>query len=111
MACVVTCGGAAAAITAVTLVSNGFAAATTSATVAAGIFIGTSTALACNTMATVAESGSVEDFMAQGDWLTVASTVSGGVCGGISSYGLCKNQFSDSPQAKVPKEAKKHTIM
>ena len=107
MACVVTCGGAAAAITAVTLVSNGFAAATTSATVAAGIFIGTSTALACNTMATVAESGSVEDFMAQGDWLTVASTVSGGVCGGISSYGLCKNQFSDSPQAKVPKEAKK----
>ena len=107
VACVVTCGGAAAAITAVTLVSNGFAAATTSATVAAGIFIGTSTALACNTMATVAESGSVEDFMAQGDWLTVASTVSGGVCGGISSYGLCKNQFSDSPQAKVPKEAKK----
>ena len=45
MACVVTCGGAAAAITAVTLVSNGFAAATTSATVAAGIFIGTSTAV------------------------------------------------------------------
>ncbi len=107
VACVVTCGGAAAAITAVTLVSNGFAAATTSATVAAGIFIGTSTALACNTMAAVAESGSVEDFMDQGDWLTVASTVSGGVCGGISSYGLCKNQFSDSPQAKVPKEAKK----
>lgn len=80
-----TCGGAAAAITAVTIVTNGCAAATTSATVTAGVFIGTSTAFACNAMAAASNLGSVDDFMEQGDLLTVTSTFGGGILGGVFS--------------------------
>ena len=105
VACVVTCGGAAAAITAVTLAANGCAAATTSATVAAGVFIGTSAEFVCNAMAAATYSGSVDDFVEQGDLLTVASTVGGGILGGVFSYRLYKAQLRTVSQTGVTKEA------
>ena len=98
-ACVITCGGAAPAIAAVALVANGFAAASASATVAAGVFIGASTALACSAMAAATDSCSVGDFMDHGNWGTVAGTVVGGVLGGCVAYGYWQSQnTSCTPQ-------------
>ena len=103
-------GGAAPAIAAVAMVASGTAAATASATVAAGVFIGASTALACSAMAAAADSCSVGDFMDHGNWGTVASTVGGGVLGGVDSYNLWNEQSQinaqeHSAQINVPKEA------
>ncbi len=98
-ACVITCGGAAPAIAAVAMVASGSAAATASATVAAGVFIGASTALACSAMAAAADSNSVGDFMDHGNWGTVAGTATGGVIGGCVAYGYWQSQGSScTPQ-------------
>ena len=98
-ACVITCGGAAPAIAAVAMVASGTAAATASATVAAGVFIGASTALACSAMAAAADSNSVGDFMDHGNLGTVVGTVAGGVVGGCVAYGYWQSQnTSCTPQ-------------
>jgi RHS repeat-associated protein len=96
VACVVTCGGAAPAIAAVACVANGVTAATTSATVAAGVFIGSSTALATSAAYTLSTSGSVEEFLDQGSWGTVANTLVGGAMGGVSAYSGAKSSSNGS---------------
>ena len=96
VACVVTCGGAAPAIAAVACVANGVTAATTSATVAASVFIGSSTALAVCAADALSTSGSVEEFLDQGSWWTVASTIGGGVVAGLDALYRCRQLMADA---------------
>ena len=56
-------------------------------------------------MAAATYSGSVDDFVEQGDLLTVASTVGGGILGGVFSYRLYKAQLRTVSQTGVTKEA------
>ena len=85
-ATVITAGGFAAAVTAVTLVANGTAAATVASTVAAGAFIASSTALGAAALSAAATSSSVDEFMDQGNWGTVAVTAGAGITGGVMGY-------------------------
>ena len=86
IATVATCGGFAAAITAVGMVSSGIAAATTTASVAAGAFIGSATVYGAAVMSAAISSGSAQEFADQGNWVTVATTAAGAVLGGASAY-------------------------
>ena len=101
VATVVTCGGFAAAATAVCLVGNGVAAATTAATISAGAFIGSATVLGVAALSAAANSSSVKDFCDQGNWGTVAATVGGGAFG--AGYGYSKSSTASKPvsQPKV----------
>ena len=95
-AVVVTAGGAAAAVAAVASVASGVAAATTASTVAAGVFIGTSTALAVSAYSAAANSNSAEEFAGYGA-SALTSTVTGGVFGGDYGYSLSQSQnYSNS---------------
>ena len=91
VATVATCGGFAAAVTAVGMVSSGVAATTTAATVAAGTFIGSAVALGSSAVAAACVSSSPKEFAENGNWGTVLTTVSGGVLGGGSAYLAHKN--------------------
>ena len=86
VATVVTCGGFAAAATAVGMVGCGAAAATTASTIAAGTFIGSATAYGMSAFAAAANSNSVKEFNSRGNWGTVAATAGGAVFGGASGY-------------------------
>ena len=88
VATVVTCGGFAAAATAVCMVGNGVAAATTASTVAAAAFIGSSTVYGTAALAAAANSNSVEEFNAQGNWGTVAATAGGAILGANNGYSM-----------------------
>ena len=101
VATVVTCGGFAAAATAVCLVGNGVAAATTAATISAGAFIGSATVLGVAALSAAANSSSVKDFCDQGNWGTVTATVGGGAFG--AGYGYSKSSTASKPvsQPKV----------
>ena len=92
IAAVATCGGFAAAITAVGMVSSGIAAATTTASVAAGAFIGSATVYGAAVMSAAISSGSAQEFADQGNWVTVATTAAGAVLGGASGYAMSKAQ-------------------
>jgi len=96
VATVVTCGGFAAAVTAVSMVGSGVAAATTASTIAAGAFIGSVTALGTAAIAAVSTSDSVEEFNDQGNWGTVATTALGAVTGGAKGYSMAKAQIPSS---------------
>ncbi len=85
-ATVITAGGFAAAVTAVTLVANGTAAATVASTVAAGAFIASSTALGAAALSAATTSSSVDEFMDQGNWGTVAVTAGSAVLGAGYGY-------------------------
>ena len=101
-AVVVTAGGAAAAVAAVASVASGVAAATTASTVAAGVFIGTSTALAVSAYSAAANSNSAEEFADYGA-SALTSTVTGGSFGGAYGYSLSQSQnYSNS--SSVPSE-------
>ena len=86
VATVVTCGGFAAAATAVCMVGSGVAAATTASTVAAGAFIGSATVYGMAVLSAASTSSSVQEFNDQGNWGTVAATAGGAILGGGSAY-------------------------
>ncbi len=86
VATVVTCGGFAAAATAVCMVGSGVAATTTASTVAASAFIGSSMAYGFAVLSAAGTSSSIDEFNEQGNWGTVAVTASGAVIGGTASY-------------------------
>ena len=92
VATVVTCGGFAAAATAVCMVGSGVAAATTASTVAAGAFIGSATVYGMAVMSAASTSNSVQEFNDQGNWGTVAATAFGGLTGGYDGYTMSKAQ-------------------
>ena len=96
VATVATCGGFAAAATAVCMVGNGVAAATTASTVAAGAFIGSATIYGTSVLSAAATSSSMQEFNDQGNWGTVASTTFGGLTGGYDGYSMFKSQASQT---------------
>ena len=81
VATVVTCGGFAAAATAVCMVGSGVAAATTASTVAAGAFIGSATVYGMAVVTAASTSSSIKEFNNQGNWGTVAATAGGAILG------------------------------
>ena len=96
VATVVTCGGFAAAATAVCMVSSGVAAATTASTVAAGAFIGSATVYGMAVLSAASTSNSVQEFNDQGNWGTVAATAFGGLTGGYDGYTMSKAQATQT---------------
>lgn len=90
VATVVTCGGVAAAVTAVGLVSNGIAASSAAATIAAGAFVGSSVVYGTSVITAASSSSSIDDFYSQGNWSTVAVTAGGAVLGGYNGYTAAK---------------------
>ena len=96
VATVVTCGGFAAAATAVCMVGSGVAAATTASTVAAGAFIGSATVYGMAVLSAASTSSSVQEFNGQGNWGTVAATAFGGLTGGYDGYTMSKAQTPTS---------------
>ena len=92
IATVVTCGGFAAAATAVGLVSNGIAASSAAATIAAGAFIGSSVVYGTSVATALASSNSLDEFCSQGNWGTVAVTAGGAAFGGYSGYAMANAQ-------------------
>ena len=92
VATVVTCGGFAAAVTAVGLVGGGVAATTTASTVAAAAFIGSATAYGTAVLAAAGSSGSAQEFADQGNWGTVAVTAGGALLGGHDGYTMSQMQ-------------------
>ena len=91
------------------MVGNGVAAATTASTVAAGAFIGSATAYGLAVLSAVSSSASIEEFNAQGDWGTVASTVGGAAIGAYSGYSISGTQSSNVTSNSEPEESILHT--
>ena len=104
-ATVVTCGGFAAAATAVYMVGSGVAAATTASTVAAGAFIGAATVYGMAAATVALTSDSVEEFNDRGNWGTVAAIAGGAVVGGgVAYFGTRLSNFiSSTGKSKVIK--------
>ena len=96
VATVVTCGGFAAAASAVCLVGSGVAAATTASTIAAGAFIGSATVYGMAVFSAASTSSSVKEFNDQGNWGTVAATAFGGLTGGYDGYTMSRAQTPTS---------------
>ena len=96
VATVVTCGGFAAAATAVCMVGSGVAAATTASTIAAGAFIGSATVYGMAVLSAASTSSSVQEFNDQGNWGTVAATAFGGLTGGYDGYTMSKAQATQT---------------
>ena len=86
VATVVTCGGFAAAATAVCMVGSGIAATTTASTIAAGAFIGSAMVYGFAALTAASTSNSIQEFNAQGNWGTVAATAGGALWGGYNGY-------------------------
>ena len=101
VATVVTCGGFAAAATAVCMVGSGVAATTTASTIAAGAFISSATVYGMAVLSAASNSNSIEEFNAQGNWDTVATTAFGGLTGGYDGYTMSKAQATPKSQHSV----------
>ena len=86
IATVVTCGGFAAAMTAVGLVANGMAAFTAASTVATAAFIGSATVYGVAAYTAALSSNSPQDFANQGNWWTVAATAGSAIFSGSLAY-------------------------
>ena len=97
VATVVTCGGFAAAATAVCMVGNGVAAATTASTIAAASFIGSATVYGTAALAATLDSDSIEEFNDHGNWGTVAATGLAAITGGVHGYDMARSQIPNSP--------------
>ena len=112
IATVVTCGGFAAAATAVGLVSNGIAASSAAATIAAGAFIGSSVVYGTSAVTALASSNSLDEFCSQGNWGTVAVTAGGAVAGGAGAYLGTKgsNTTTSTTKPKVTSTIKNDVI-
>ena len=96
IATVITCGGFAAAVSAVSMVASGVAATTAASTIAAGALIGSATVYGMAVVTALTTSSSVEEFYEQGDWGTVAATAFGAITGGYDGYTMFRAQ---TPQA------------
>lgn len=97
IATVITCGGFAAAVTAVGLVRSGIAAATPAATVASAAFVGASLTYGGAAFSAFLDSDSVGEFNSRSNWGTVAATAGGAAFYGGSAY-ISLKWFSQSPQ-------------
>lgn len=102
VATVATCGGFAAAVSAVFMVGSGMAAATTASTIAAGAFIGSSAIYGVTAISAASTSRSVKEFNNKGSWGTVAATAGGAVFGGAGAYVSTK-----TPTTKVYRSVSK----
>ena len=102
VATVVTCGGFAAAATAVGLVSSGMAASSAAATISAGALIGSTVAYGTAAVTAASSSGSLREFNDQGNWGTVAATAGGAVVGGAGAY-LGTKGSNTTPSTTKPK--------
>ena len=101
VATVATCGGFAAAATAVGLVASGVAAATPAATMAAGAFVFSSVAFGAAAMDAAVNSSSVEEFMDNGNWGTVVGVVGAAAWGGLAGLQMYRMQNSNpNPSSK-----------
>ena len=91
-AVVITAGaGITGAVVAITSVANGVAASTTGATIAAGVFIGSSTAFVASAYAASLESDSAAEFAEYGE-SAMYSTGAGGFWGGVAGYSMARSQ-------------------
>ena len=97
-ATVATCGGFAAAVTAVGLVARGTSAATAASTVAAAAFIGSATVYGASVVVAATNSKSVQEFNDKGNWGTVGSVALGAVYGGCQGYKIYKASNPESEQ-------------
>ena len=101
VATVATCGGFAAAATAVGLVASGVAAATPAATMAAGAFVFSSVAFGAAAMDAAVNSSSVEEFMDNGNWGTVVGVVGAAAWGELAGLQMYRMQNSNpNPSSK-----------
>ena len=94
MATVLTCGGVAAAATAVGMVSCGIATASVSSTLAAVGLIGSATVYGLSFLGAAVTSNSPKEFADKGNWGTVVDTLVGAGIGMVEGYGLYKAQTS-----------------
>ncbi|MDD4000037.1 MAG: hypothetical protein PHX62_03990 [Bacilli bacterium] len=85
-ALVLTAGGAAPALVALTQVAYGFAVSSMATTVLAGAFIGSSIALGATAMYAMSNANSLDEFAEQGNWGTVAVAATGGLIGAGTGY-------------------------
>lgn len=92
VATVVTCGGFAAAATAICMVGSGVAAVNTASTVAAAALIGSATVYGVAALSAASNSSSIQEFNDQGNWGTVAVTAGGALFGGYGGYAMSKTQ-------------------
>ena len=100
-ATVFTCGGFAAAATAVGMVACGGAAFTTASTVAATAFIASSTVLGAAALNAAFSSDSLQDFADQGSWETVVATGGAALLGGGNAYFSSKGVFSTNSNQPI----------
>ena len=100
-ATVITCGGFAAAATAVSMVGSGVAAATTASTIAASAFIGSATVYGSAVLIAASTSHSIDEFNDEGNWRTVVSTAFGGLVGGAYGYDMARTQLPQSTHQTV----------
>jgi len=98
VATIYTAGGAVAAFGAVTAAMYGVSSASALVTVMSYALVGSSLALAGVGMHALATSSSVDEFMEQGNWGTVASIVTGGIYGAYGGY-LSWNEQIGKPQS------------
>ena len=113
VATVITCGGFAAAASAIAAVGSGVAVATsTASTIAAGAFIGSATVYGLVAVSAASTSSSVEEFSDKGNWGTVAMTAGGAVVGGAGAYLNAKwsNSASSATKSKATSTIKNDVI-
>ena len=92
IATVVTCGGFAAAATAVGLVSSGIALSSATATAVTAAFIGSATVYGTAALVALGSSSSLQDFADQGNWGTVLGTALAAGFGMLNGYNLYRSQ-------------------
>ena len=96
IATVVTCGGFAAAATAVGLVSSGVALSSATATAVTAAFIGSATVYGTAVLAVAGSSNSLQDFADHGNWGTVFGTALGAGFGMLGGYNMYRSQQTPS---------------
>ena len=96
MATVLTCGGVAAAATAMGMVSCGIATASVSSTLAAVGLIGSAPVYGLSFLGAAVTSNSPKEFADKGSWGTVVDTLVGAGIGMVEGYGLYKAQTSQA---------------
>lgn len=101
IATVVTCGGFAAAATAVGLVSSGVALSSATATAVTAAFIGSATVYGTAVLAAAGSSNSLQDFADHGNWGTVFWTALGAGFGMLGGYNMYRSQSSNTNSSDV----------
>ena len=99
IATVVTCGGFAAAATAVGLVSSGVALTSATATAVTAAFIGSATVYGTAALVALGSSSSLQDFADQGNWGTVFATAFAAGLGVWDGYNMYQSQAAQYENA------------